>query len=220
MQFTIKPGQSREVGLDILVGDAPLEEYAFGALVLTDGERTVRLPISLRPTALAAPPAVGIETDQESGSQTISVRSGFTGQLSGRRLGLAAPDVKAGETIDLAERWPRPGGRGGRHEDVHVHVPDPSQLFTTRLANVDGGDTGTDLDMYVYRDANDDEAFDLSELIDGLGGPTSGRAGSAAGPGAGTLRGRDRRLRDRDAGLDLRPRDMGRERRDARRRAG
>ena len=166
-EFTIKPGQSREIGLDILVGDAPLEEYAFGALVLSDGERTVRLPISLRPTALAAPPAVGIETDQESGSQTISVRAGFTGQLSAAGLGLAAPDVKAGETVGLSPSGGQdPGGEEPGTKMYTFDVPDPSQLFTTRLANVDGGDTSTDLDMYVYRDANDDEAFDLTELID------------------------------------------------------
>ena len=163
-----------EVGLDVLVGDAPLEEYAFGALVLTDGERTVRLPISLRPTALAAPPAVAIETADESGSQTVTVRSGFTGQLSGAGFGLAAPQVKAGETIDASPSGgPDPGGEEPGSKMYTFDVPDPSQVFTTQLANVDGGDTSTDLDMYIYRDANDDEAFDLTELVDGSASPTS-----------------------------------------------
>ena len=164
--FTIKPGQTQELGLDFQVNDAPVDQYAFGALVLTNGSRTVRLPISLQPIPVAAADTIEVTTDQPSGTQAIPVQAGFAGQLSGLGYGLAAPDVRAGETITSSPSGgPVPDGSAPGTTIYPVEVPDPSQLLAARLSNVDGGDTNTDLDMYLYKDGNGDGAFTNNEIV-------------------------------------------------------
>jgi subtilisin family serine protease len=164
--FTIKPGQTQEVGLDFLVTSAPVDHYRFGALVLTSGDRTVRLPISLQPTKVAVPTPVTVSTDQVAGTQGIPVKAGYTGQLSALGHGLAPAQIKAGETIERSPSGgPDPGGVDPGTRMYTYDVPASAQLFLTRLENVDGGDPSTDLDLYVYRDANGDGKFTVDEIV-------------------------------------------------------
>jgi subtilisin family serine protease len=79
--FTIKPGASRTIGLDFQVTTAPVDEYQFGELVLSSTDRQVRVPISLKPTSIAAPDTIDVTTDQAAGSQPVTVQAGFPGQL-------------------------------------------------------------------------------------------------------------------------------------------
>lgn len=171
--FTIKPGQSREIGLDFQVGAAPLGDYAFGALVLTNGIRTVRVPISLKPVPLAAPSTIKVQTALASGTQAIPPRVGFAGQLRSLGWGLAAPSVKVGETITSSPTggpFPNPANDGTKV--YPVNVPAATQLLSTRLSNVDGGDANTDLDLFLYVDSDHDGA--ITEDDDQVGSSASG----------------------------------------------
>jgi hypothetical protein len=65
-------------------------------------------------------------------------------------------------------------------------VPVSSQLFATRFENVDGDDPTTDLDIYVYRDANHDGKFAFpGELVGVSASGGSKEHVELIGPGAG-----------------------------------
>jgi subtilisin family serine protease len=165
--FTIAPGATKAVRVSFEVGTAPLDEYRFGALTLTNGSRTVRLPISLKPVAIGAPPTVAVTTDQGSGSVALRVKSGYTGSMSGLGLGLAAPDVHPDQAITSSpDGLPDPAGTPGSGTKVYpVDVPAGAALLATRITDVDGGDPNTDLDLYVYRDGDASGDFGADEIV-------------------------------------------------------
>jgi subtilisin family serine protease len=163
--FSIAAGAQKTIGLDFQVTTAPAGQYQFGELVLTSTDRQVRLPISLKPQAVKAPARVDVTTDKAAGSQPIEVQAGYAGQLSARGFGLAAAQVKAGETVAQGAGDPTGGTAAG--SKLYEYDVANSQLFATRLSDVDGGKEGTDLDLWVYLDANKDGEFTFpDELVD------------------------------------------------------
>jgi subtilisin family serine protease len=164
--FTVAPGATHAVKVNFEVRTAPLDEYQFGALVLTNGARTVRLPISVKPVALSAPRTITVTTSRAAGSVGLAVKSGYAGSMSGVGLGLAAPDTHAGETISAGDGNPDPTGAPGSGTKIYpVAVPAGAQLLASRITNVDGGDPNTDLDMYIYRDDDQSGDFTNDEII-------------------------------------------------------
>jgi subtilisin family serine protease len=167
--FQIKPGQTETVDLDITNASAPLDEWAFGALVLTDGSRTVRLPISVKPVKLAAPSLIKVTTDQAAGSQPVPVAIGYDGQLNALGFGLAAPQVKPGETVGQSPSGgPVFDGSDTVGQKMYTaDVPAGAQLLSMRISNADGdADPNTDLDLYLFRDKNGDNLPQGGELVD------------------------------------------------------
>jgi subtilisin family serine protease len=164
--FTLASGATRAVRVSFQVGTAPLDEYQFGALVLTNGSRTVRVPISVKPVAMSAPRTVAIATNQAAGTVGLAVKSGYTGSMSGVGVGLAAPDAHPGETISAGDGNPDPTGAPGSGTKIYpVDVPAGAQLFASRISNVDGGDPNTDLDLYIYRDDDHSGGFTNDEIV-------------------------------------------------------
>jgi len=147
---------------------AGLDKYAFGALTLTSGATTLHLPVSLRAIAISAPETVKVTADQSSGSTTIPVKVGFTGALNGLGWGLAAPDTKAGEQITTDPIGaPDPNSPSPSIKTYDVDVPAGAQLLSGRISNADGdSDPNTDLDLFLFRDANSDGTFTPDELVD------------------------------------------------------
>ena len=136
---------------------------------------------------MAVPDPVTISTDKTSGSQPVEVEAGYDGQLSGAGYGLAAPDVKAKETIDRSPSGgPDPAGDEPGTKMYGYDVPAGSQLLLTRLENVDTPQDPTDLDIYVYLDANDDGEFTLDEIVDFSASATSEEQVTMLEPEAGT----------------------------------
>ena len=164
--FTLKPGAEQTVRFTFRRTTAPLEEWAFGAVILQSGDTTVRLPVSLRPIPLKAPDRVIVNTTAASGSKAFTAQSGFSGPFSATGFGLAAPELHAAQHIVATSGNPNLSGTDPGTDLYPVTVPAGSQLLATRLSNVDGGDPNTDLDLFVYLDPNGDGNLADAKLVD------------------------------------------------------
>ena len=162
--FDVDPGQSQTIGLTFTQAGAPMDQYVFGALVLTSGDgRTARLPVSIRPVKVAPVPLIKLTTDQAAGTHPITARVGYSGDLSALGWGLAAPRVLARETIGYGKD--APPFEAGPGVTVHdVSVPPGTQLLGAETANVDGGNLDTDLDLFLFHD-DEGDGFDAEDEI-------------------------------------------------------
>ena len=89
------PARRRRSRSTLQVTTAPLNKYAFGALVLTSGSRTLRVPISVKPVPVAAPAKVTVnDRDRRRHAADPGATPASPGQLSGVGWGLATPDVR------------------------------------------------------------------------------------------------------------------------------
>ncbi len=79
---------------------APLDEWVFGAITLSDGSGyEVRSPVALRATVISAPSTVTQNAAPEDGSTTWEVKVGYDGTLSASAYGAVADDALAGEVV-------------------------------------------------------------------------------------------------------------------------
>ena len=167
--FDIGPGATQTLDISALGTSAPLDKYAFGRMTLTDGTVTLHLPVSLRPIAVAAPETIKVTATQSQGTAPVALRSGVNGPLSALAYGLAAPSTKSGETIGTDPIGiPDPSAPSSSMRVYDVDVPAGAQLLSGRISNADGdADPNTDLDLYLFRDANNDGTFSVpDELVD------------------------------------------------------
>ncbi|MDX6719690.1 MAG: hypothetical protein QOJ63_1944, partial [Solirubrobacteraceae bacterium] len=164
--FSLASGESRTLAIQATRTGAPLRAWAFGTMTLTSGATVLRVPVSLRPIPLSAPARVRVTTDAASGSQAVSAQAGYTGTLNALGWGLAAPSPHADQTISATSGSPDPTGADSGTKVFDVDVPAGSKLLSGRISNVDDGDPNTDLDLFVYRDANADGTFADGELVD------------------------------------------------------
>jgi subtilisin family serine protease len=170
-RFTITPGQSQDVDFTFTVAGAPLDEYTTGAVVLRNGSRTVRLPVSLKPTAVAAPARVVVDAGADGGSTPLTgVQAGYSGPFSAAGWGLAAPDVKAGETITGSSEAPDLSGNDPGTNLYKFTVPEGAQLLAEKITNADGGAADTDLDLYLFRDSDGNGSYDEPVASSGTSG--------------------------------------------------
>jgi subtilisin family serine protease len=124
-------GDSRAITFTFRRTTAPIKEYTKGWVTLT-GPTTVRLPVALRPVAGTAPTSVS--GSGASGSTTIPIVPGLSGQLPVTPLGLAAAQVTQGTV--------------GVHQETEVCVRAP---VGTRAARFDlDADDDADLDLWLY----------------------------------------------------------------------
>ncbi|TMM00521.1 MAG: S8 family peptidase [Actinobacteria bacterium] len=184
--FDIGPGETRQLVISARVTTAPLDRYAFGAVTLTSGATALRIPVSLRPIELSAPATVNVTADRSAGSATIPVDVGFAGTLSGLGWGLAAPVVHAREQIQTDPTGaPDPNAPSPALKVYDVDVPDGAQLLSGRIANAD---PGTNLDLFLFRDANGDGSFGTGELVDSSATPGADEGVTEVLPAAGHYR--------------------------------
>ncbi|MGH8974273.1 MAG: S8 family serine peptidase, partial [Acidimicrobiia bacterium] len=164
--FEVAPGASQPVGLTLTLAGAPLETYTFGDLVLTNATdgRTVRLPVSVRPVRIAAPPKAAIPTDAASGSAPVRARAGYQGDLSALGWGLAPPRAFPGETVATAA----PGGPrftpSAAIDVFDVTVPPGAQVLAADVTNADGGAKEIDLDLFLFYD-DEGDGFDADDAL-------------------------------------------------------
>jgi|tagenome__1003787_1003787.scaffolds.fasta_scaffold20983074_2 subtilisin family serine protease len=189
--FDIGPGATQALTISALGTTAPLDKYAFGQMTLTDGTVTLHLPVSLRPIAVSAPDTIKVTATQSQGSAPVAIRSGVNGPLSALAYGLAAPSTKSGETITTDPAGiPDPGAPSASMRFYDVDVPAGAQLLSGRIANADGdADPNTDLDLYLFRDANNDGTFSVpDELVDQSASAIADEGVTEALPEAGKYR--------------------------------
>ena len=149
-QFTIRAGQSMTYTVSITRTNAPLNAYRFGQLVWTDGDHSVRSPISIQGVALRAPSSVS--GTGASGSQDVSLAAGYNGTLNATVQGLAKSSVTS---IPLVENDAHPfnvNAPATSDATGRIDTPVPAGTPLARFATF-GEDypSNTDVDIFVYR---------------------------------------------------------------------
>lgn len=135
-------GETREVSFTFTRTTAALNAYTGGQLTLSDGLRNVRVPVVLRPVALAAPVQV---------SGSYAVTFGYTGPFTATARGLVTPTVTSGTVAQDPDQTFDPADPAGT---VAIQVVIPAGTTYARFALFDADVApGADIDLYVYQGA-------------------------------------------------------------------
>ena len=198
--FDIAPGATQPLTLSLALAGAPAGAWASGALVLTNAadRRTVRLPVSVKPVKVDAAPAFEVVAPTADGTAVLPVRAGFAGSLAGLGWGLTPPRPWPGQTVaTAAPATDHPWAASPAVRTYDVEVPPGAQVLAGEITGVEGavtsGDTpgppgaGTDLDLYLFRDA-DGKGFDKADVVGLSAGPGSNESVSLALPPPGSYR--------------------------------
>ncbi|HSK08461.1 MAG TPA: S8 family serine peptidase, partial [Vicinamibacterales bacterium] len=141
---TIPPGESRPVQVTFTRTTAALNAYTGGQLTWTDGTRTVRIPMVVRPVALAVPAEVAGTGDPIS----YPVTFGYTGAFTATPRGLIPAVTTEG---DVAQD-PNQAFGDDMAGVVAIPVTIPAGTTYARFSLFDNLVTPpSDLDLYVYR---------------------------------------------------------------------
>jgi subtilisin family serine protease len=128
-------GDSVKVTFTFTRTDAQLAQFSTGFATLSGaGVPTVRLPIALRPVSVKAPDTV--RGNGASGSATVDITAGYTGELTVNPKGLAKATTESG-TLAV-----------GQIIDKTVAIGDGVRVARFDL---DATNNSADLDLYVYR---------------------------------------------------------------------
>lgn len=143
--FSIASGASRALTVTFTTNGAALNTFVGGFLTWTgNGGHVVRIPVVVKPVALAAPAAVsGI-----GGNINYNVTFGYTGAFTATARGLIAPVT----TADVVLRDPNqsfdPADVVGNFV-VPVTIPAGTSFARFQMFDADV-DPGSDIDLYVY----------------------------------------------------------------------
>ncbi|WP_066039557.1 S8 family serine peptidase [Herbiconiux solani] len=127
-------GESQSYTVTFTRTDAPLDEFTTGYLDWTDGERSVRSALAVRPISLDAPAEA--EGSGSAGSTPIDVLGGDVAEYPVTSSGLAEGRAEHGS-----------GTAGGATQGFIVDVPEGS---TFARFDLDASDDTADLDLTVY----------------------------------------------------------------------
>jgi subtilisin family serine protease len=145
LEFTA-PGQTKSFTVSFTKGDAPVEKWTTGFLTWTGGANAVRSPIAIFPVTADAPASV--EGSGAAGSVKVGITPGLTGSLPLNLAGLAKENVLvAGDETT--------GAANDGYSRFIVDVPAGTDLARFALDSSD--DTGSDLDLFVYRVVSKDD---------------------------------------------------------------
>ncbi|MDQ7876731.1 S8 family serine peptidase [Microbacterium sp. QXD-8] len=138
--FTIEAGKTQTFTIEFTNATAPVEEWATGFLTWTGADTEVRSPIAVFPVTADAPTAISGEGAD--GDVDVTITPGYTGELPLNLFGLAKENV----LIDGDETT---GAATDGTTEVLVQVAAGTELARFELDSSD--DTGSDLDLAVYR---------------------------------------------------------------------
>lgn len=147
--FTLAPGASQQLQITLTNNSATLNQYATGAITWTSTKgHSARIPVVVRPVALAAPTSISSNGSPVS----YDVTFGYSGSFSATPRGLVAANVTAGtvnqdpdQTFSLTD----PTGT------VAIPVMIPAGTTYARYALFDADVApDSDLDLYVYQGNN------------------------------------------------------------------
>jgi len=173
--LTLNPGQTGTFEVAFTRTSAALSAYVGGQLTWSDGTHNVRVPLVVRPVALAAPAQVS----GNGGPISYNVKFGYTGAFSAAARGLVPATTFAGTVADDPGDSFAPGGPGTVSFDVVVPPGTTYARFSLFNAFTDGSD---DLDLYVFRLGPPDV------LVGASGGGTSDEEVNLLNPTAATYR--------------------------------
>jgi hypothetical protein len=140
--ITLAAGETQEFSITFTRTTAALNTYVGGQLTLSNSTHNVRVPVVLRPVALAAPTQV---------SGSYSVTFGYSGAFSVSARGLAAPTVTPGVVTQDPDQTFDPASAAGT---VAIPVTIPAGTTYARFSLFDADVAlGADIDLYVYQGA-------------------------------------------------------------------
>jgi hypothetical protein len=158
--FTLARGAQQVVTLTTSYDGGVLGEWAKGSLTFDGPAHDVRIPVAVRPVAVAAPTEV-TETGA-TGSRTFSVTPGFTGTLTPGVTGLLGATPTAG-IVTSGEFVPTMPAPGPAAKAFTLDVPAGGTLVRF---DVDAVSDKDDLDLYVYDATNKLVALSASAAAD------------------------------------------------------
>ena len=153
--MSLAAGESKSFTVTFTRSTAPLNTYTGGQLRLTDGTHNVRVPMVVRPVALAAPA-------QATGSYNVTF--GYSGAFSATARGLVPAALATGAVAT------------GGSVDLTVTVPAGSTYARFSMFDADVSQA-SDLDLEVYNAAG--------TLVGTSGGATSAEEVNLLNPAAG-----------------------------------
>ena len=115
--LSLNPGQTGSFTVTFTRTTAPLNDYVGGQLTWTDGTHNVRIPMVIRPVAIAAP----LEVTGTSSGISYDVKTGYAGTLNFAARGLV-PATTFPETVaqDPDQTFDPNDPTGTIHEDIVV----------------------------------------------------------------------------------------------------
>jgi subtilisin family serine protease len=141
----LDPGQTGTFTVAFTRTTAPVNAYVGGQLTWTDGTHDVRIPVVIRPVALAAP----VQVSGTGGPISYNVTFGYTGPFSADPRGLIPATTMPGTVNQDPDQTFDPAVATGT-----VAIPFTIAAGTTyaRFSLFDADVLpGTDLDLYVYK---------------------------------------------------------------------
>ena len=149
--LSLGQGESATYSLSFQRQGAPIDQWTFGNVTWSDGTRSARSPLALRPVALRAPELVQVAG--VSGSTAVAVSFGYSGAYSAQVHGLRAATRFPGFVDDdVTNTFSFRSGEGVVFQEVTVG---PDQLLI-RFSLFDGlTDGNDDLDLYLFYCPND-----------------------------------------------------------------
>ncbi len=142
--LTLNPGETKSFTVKFTRTTATLNAYTGGQLTWTGAGHTVRIPLAIRPVALAAPR----EVSGTGGPISYNVTFGYDGPFSASPRGLVTPTTTPGTVSDDPGDSFSPGGPGT--VSIPVTIPAGTTYARFQLFNEDAS-AGSDIDLYVFR---------------------------------------------------------------------
>jgi len=142
--LAIAPGQTKSFTVKFTRGDAALSAYTGGNLTWSDGSHSVRIPMVVRPVALAAP----AEVSGNGAPINYTVQFGYNGPFTAAPRGLVAPAIKPGTVADDPTNSTC-SLASPNAQKIDVVVPAGTTLARFQLFDADVN-SGTDIDMCVF----------------------------------------------------------------------
>jgi subtilisin family serine protease len=169
--LTINPGETKTFSVTFTRTTAALNAYVGGQLRWTDGTHTVRIPLVVRPVALAAPAQVS----GTGGPISYNVTFGYTGAFTATPRGLVPAAITSGtvadDPTDSTCSLTSPNA-------VLVPVVVPAGTTYARFSLFDADvNPGSDIDLCVFLGTT---------LVGGSGSGTSAEEVNLLNPAAGT----------------------------------
>jgi uncharacterized repeat protein (TIGR01451 family) len=163
--FTLGPFGTQQIQVTADVSGIPVGTWAFGQVILSPGSAGVpvaHLPVAVMPIPSAFPELLLVDTRRNAGSYLAEgLRSRSASSMSSQEFGL----IQAETVVSSLPQANAP--------DNPLLLPDPGKLVVTttvpagssRLAAEITQSHASDIDLYVYRDANQDGTPAAGELV-------------------------------------------------------
>jgi subtilisin family serine protease len=175
--LTLNPGETKSFTVAFTRTTATLNAYAGGQLTWTDGKHNVRIPVVVRPVAIAAPAEV---TQTGTADLAYAIKTGYDGTLAYGIRGLV-PAAVTSLTVPFDPLFNSADPRSTNAPETKVTIAAGIKL--ARFSLFEG--EALDLDLYVYKVGADSKLTLVGSSTSGSANEQVQLVDSAASPIAG-----------------------------------